>query len=482
MTKKELSFLLCCLCLPLVGQAQTARWLLKPAHKSIAPFAESLYKVTDDLSMSIVNTDGEKLVEADSITFINEGFAMALTNQRGKFQLKAVINEKGETAAVSDELYVTTYPFFSEGRLLVSNSKRKFGYVNIEGKLVIPCEYKEAYPFREGFASVKKKSLPTYINAEGNELEMQLPKKTTLETAMSFKGGKAFLKAKKGDCFFLAKNGTVVETAMPSEGMFADEYYALGGPTKHQETNLPYSPSYASDITVFKDNEQLGYRDNDGILVPAQFDEAYGFANGFAIIKLNGNYGILQQFEGTISMKVSEKGGKLSVKAIVPAEWDDMPAKLIRTIDRSQRMSFQLEGLTSQRNLTTEVPAASGQRDYELEIDDLIVWQQDNNTTAKEDNDSGKRIVGVSVASRIKANGKGVCMVSVRVTNRSDDQQTITVSLSTGGRKTVTVGAGSTGTVTIPAKVLEETRCTVTAKCAAGAGYGSTTLVPAFIL
>lgn len=480
MTKKEISFLICCLCLPLTGLAQTARWLLKPAHKSIAPFAESLFKVADDLSMCIVNTDGEKLVEADSITFINEGYAVALKNQNAKFRLTAVINERGEMTAVDEELFVTNYPFFSDGRLLVSNKKGRFGYVNIQGKLVIPCEYKEAYPFREGFASVKEGKKPAYIDAEGKELVMQLPKKTKLETAMSFKGGKAFLKAEKG-CFFLAKNGTVVETAMPAEGLFADDYYALSGPTKQQEANLPYKPNYATDITVFKDDALLGYRDGDGIMLPAQFDEASGFANDRAIVKLNGNYGILQLFEGTVNINVSERGGKLTVKAIVPAEWDDMPAKLIRTIDNSQRMSFQLEGLTSQRNLETEVPAASGQRDYELEIDDLLVWQQDGKP-AKTDSDSGKRVIGVSVPGRVKANGKGVCMVSVRVTNRSDSKQTITVSLSTGGRKTVTVAAGASGTVSIPAKVAKETRCTVTARCAAGTGYGSTTLVPAFIL
>jgi hypothetical protein len=90
--------------------------------------------------------------------------------------------------------------------------------------------------------------------------------------------------------------------------------------------------------------------------------------------------------------------------------------------------------------------------------------------------------ISVSAPSVVKANNKGVCVVTVRVTNGSSSSQSILVSLSTGDSKKVSVGAGKTATVTLTATPVKDTKCTVKASCSAGTRTCMTTLKPMFVL
>ena len=191
------------LCLPLIGYAQTACWLLKPIYQSITPFGESYYKVNTYSTMAIFDTNGNKIVEADSITYITNGYALALTNTNGKFRLKAIIDKSGNVKDISEEYYVDDYHFFSEDMLGVSNDKGKSGYINPDGKLEIPFIYVSVHPFREGLASVfkpkkglkglissvtNKKALvgsATYVNHKGAELNIRDGKNNPTFTALS---------------------------------------------------------------------------------------------------------------------------------------------------------------------------------------------------------------------------------------------------------------------------------------------------------
>ena len=54
----------------------------------------------------------------------------------------------------------------SEG-LAVAQKEHKFGFINAEGKVVIPLEYDHVSDFKEGLAHAKKGSKKGYIDTQG---------------------------------------------------------------------------------------------------------------------------------------------------------------------------------------------------------------------------------------------------------------------------------------------------------------------------
>jgi hypothetical protein len=92
------------------------------------------------------------------------------------------------------------YPFH-EGLALI-RGKLWFGYINKEGKVVIPIEYDLGSHFHEGFASVKKGCYWAFINSNG-----QLITPFRYEAVGDFLGGLAsiYLAGRTG---YLTHEGT----------------------------------------------------------------------------------------------------------------------------------------------------------------------------------------------------------------------------------------------------------------------------------
>lgn len=59
---------------------------------------------------------------------------------------------------------------FSEGLALVGIDKVGYGFINKEGVEVIPCQYNDANSFSEGLAAVSKNNKFGFINKEGKEI------------------------------------------------------------------------------------------------------------------------------------------------------------------------------------------------------------------------------------------------------------------------------------------------------------------------
>ena len=114
---------------------------------------------------------------------------------------------------------------------------------------------------------------------------------------------------------------------------------------------------------------------NGDILLPAQLEEAGLFADGQAIVKMGGKYGILQYLSGSIDCKIIENSGRLDVSAVIPPAWDDKEARLIRIGKNGQSLNLSMVGLRSMRSLTADVPIEDGSHQYELSVEGLIIWK-----------------------------------------------------------------------------------------------------------
>lgn len=334
MKQKKLQIALTAVCafLTLSGTAQTVSWLSRPEFLSVMPFSNKLYKVNTYNYQAVVNGRGKTVTTADSITFLTNGYALALAQFGDRYLLKGIINREGGFTQFRGEYYATEKSFFSEDKCLVVNKKGKFGYIDPAGNIIISCNYQSADPFRGGAAYVMK------------------PKKGGL-IKVTYEEG--YINARGEDC------------KAPSPDT----------PDPILTANKPFKPTYNTTYTVYEENGKKGYMVNGDVLLPAQLEEAGLFADGQAIVKMGGKYGILQYLSGSIDCKVIENGGRLDVSAIIPPAWDDKEARFVRISKNGQRLSLSMVGLRSMRSLTADVPIEDGSHQYELSVDGLTIWK-----------------------------------------------------------------------------------------------------------
>ena len=500
--------LLACLAQAIIGQAQVAYWKLKPTYQEITPFSESLYKAKTYEDMRLINANGDILVKADSITYLTNGFALVLKYQNEKYRVTQIVDENGKTTDITQEYYATEYPFFSEEKCAVENKKGKIGYINPSGKQVIAFDYVVAHPFREGYASVSKAKKGVialgsslvgrvvgnsktavgpslYIDHKGVPLKLQSEIGTPI-LASSFRNGQAFVQCNDNNSFMINRQGKIVKTLSDSE-VNLDDYFAISE-SRPERANVPYKLSYNPSYIVFKSNNLFGYKKGSSTLIPAQFEQASGFVLDCSVVKKNGKYGILQLIPGRIDITVNDKGGKLTVTGTFPAEFNNCQASFVRTVNENEKLNFPMEGTQSVRSLEVDVMESGGNRSYEIMVDGLAVWHMSavgygmdnsNGGSFKSDTKGG---ITVKAPASVKANGKGICIFDVTVRNKSANSQMITVTLSTGDRKTINLAAGKTGTISFSVSVSKETTCKIRATSLGGSSSYTTKLIPAFKL
>jgi hypothetical protein len=190
---------------------------------------------------------------------------------------------------------------FSEGLAYVRKNG-KYGFINEEGKEVIPCIYDIAYKFVEGLAKVEKNGKDGFINKEGIEVVPCL-----YDWVNYFSEG--LVAAKKLDKFgFVDKNGKeAIPFIYDDAASFSEnkawvkknntQYFInkLGDCVKDcseeinkaNEINKNYR--LEEGMAKVKKNGKFGFIDSQGnwVIQPI-FEEVYGFQNGHAHVKQNG--------------------------------------------------------------------------------------------------------------------------------------------------------------------------------------------------
>ena len=201
---------------------------------------------------------------------------------------------------------------FSDGMALVRmNGKR--GFINKEGKLVIPCKYDFADYFSEGLAPVEMNGKLGFINKEGN---LVIPCKYNY--AESFSEGLAgiVMNGKRG---FINKEGKMVIPCKYNSGDFFSEGLAgvimngkWGFINKEGKMVIPckYDSAdvFSEGMVSVEMKEKFGYINKEGkMVVPCKYDEADDFSEGLASVKMNGKWGY-----------INKKG-----KMVIPCKYDN---------------------------------------------------------------------------------------------------------------------------------------------------------------
>lgn len=237
-------------------------------------------------------------------------------------------------------------PLFIENKaqspLIAVKKKGKIGFVNQQGKMVIPCRYEEnasfqnhiaketfvgdhaeysivdnynAYVFQEGKTTFIKngkvglmdetgkeivpanwssiRNYPSNEITDGSGTYIHLPKKCTYEYATATMNGKGSV--------LLDKNGKACtdyyEDIWEDEGFVVykenGKYGLLNLSTKERVTPAYYDGLYAVNegYIIYKKDGKCGYLDRSGNDRYSTYDEVSPFKNGYAIVKKKGKFG-----------------------------------------------------------------------------------------------------------------------------------------------------------------------------------------------
>ena len=163
MTMKFFITIVCCLLYVIPSFSQIMEWYIKDNYTDVQYMGNHLFKVKNASGLwGIVNENGELSIEAvhDSITPLVEDRALLL-DRSGKM-LRGIINEKGQLVkSFNQGERLANYSYFKEGLLpygVATNNYYLFGYLDINGNVVIRPNYYWAAPFYNGKAVVQYKS------------------------------------------------------------------------------------------------------------------------------------------------------------------------------------------------------------------------------------------------------------------------------------------------------------------------------------
>lgn len=230
-----------------------------------------------------------------------------ITSEFEKKQNKKELNlDKQCLMSVKDGSLIGPYQAiweFSEGLAPVRPLESdKYGYIDLEGNMVITPQFEEAYHFYEGLAQVATKNgRKFFINQKGEKVLEPL-----FDDFGHFSDGLAWVE-KNGKYGFIDKTGKVViEPQLDSFGHFRDGYARLSHDTIIDKSGTIATPpnewfnskdSHQGSVYIaFEKDGLIGFKDEEDkvVMKPCLDGEADYAFNGIARVRKNGLYGYLK--------------------------------------------------------------------------------------------------------------------------------------------------------------------------------------------
>ena len=307
-------FLLAILCFipsfPL--NAVMTKWVIGPQYKTIYHYCGDYYKcrmadgtariISAENGKNIKDNTGAEYIlgQADSLTYPVNGYALIITpSYSNDSDLKGIldINAGLVYKVAQNNYFVSQGSFFSENLLCVKNKRGKFGYLGTDGTEMIKCQFQQAHPFSEGYASVVQKGYyAMYITRSWDHDHVPLTisfRNGDISFASSFKNGIAVVGYDK-DYAYIDKNGTTVRNfTPPSNGIFVDDYdYSISS-----ESQKSIDPARYVDTRKRTTTPNL----------PEQECTFSAFYNNVAIAQeRNGKCGLVKLYPGNLSVRLEE--------------------------------------------------------------------------------------------------------------------------------------------------------------------------------
>ena len=174
---------------------------------------------------------------------------------------------------------------FIDYRRLIRNGR--IGEAELNGRLVVPCEWKYVEGFQEGLSRVKSEDgLNGFVDTMGN---IVIPCKW--ESAYDFSEGLALVGNDRKEWFFIDKQGNI---AIKCDSSYDSDLLGCG---------------FHDGLALVEQGDKYGFMDKTGrVVIPCIWDDAYSFEEGLSTVQdESGRYGCI------------DTRGKL----VIPCVYDD---------------------------------------------------------------------------------------------------------------------------------------------------------------
>lgn len=333
---KKLFFVIMMVGFAFSGQAQIAKWLVRPNYDLIEMTDCGLLKVTSNGKIGLLNSEGKEILPFlyDSITDFKEERAMLFKDG----VLYGFTDPYGEVVVLQESGYKLCpgVDRFYSGMLLVMLNNQYY-YLDKEGRR-IAGPFAEAYPFFDGYACVKayvdfqknpKRTYYDYIDTKGMPFFFKDGDKEDISFMSSFHDGNAVLAIKKKfytidsetckltpisiDSTFnkkslvvslnkeiIAEKGEDGYLVLAKNGKFIFNlfmqlrYMELSGNDPKMMTFFPEKErTFVSDFDTIVSHNRYGLTFRGDKLLPPQFDAVLHMENDLAIVKADGKCGVI---------------------------------------------------------------------------------------------------------------------------------------------------------------------------------------------
>ncbi len=219
-----------------------------------------------------------------------------LINKQGKIILPCIYSRIGS---------------FTDGLIAIEDANNKCGYADIEGNVVVPCQFDKVGYYSEGLGRVTQGDSCAYINNKG---EVVIPYFLAY-SANPFKNGIAAIEKYKRQTYFIDKQGNVVIPqrdyrcyGLTPEGLYIvrseessryglmDKNGTMVVPMKYYRMENSSEGLFAVGEFVRGSSDKYGFIDSKGVVrIPLQFEYAESFSEGMAAVKIGGKWGFINK-------------------------------------------------------------------------------------------------------------------------------------------------------------------------------------------
>ena len=464
---RKYCFILFGLLICLKIDSQTVRWAVRPISAQIEESGD-LIKIRKDGKCGMIDRNNQEVIPAlyDSITVFRDGYAIAMNKSGKQLKIEAIISEGDyEVQPLSEEVFATRYLWFSDGKMPVRGLDG-WGYIGTDGNIAIPCQFQQAYPFSEGFASVKIDDKAYFINRNMDYLNIEAGY-GDLVFASTFSGGEAVVYSRNMKGYVINRHGRTIRSyKVKASEVKPNKYdHSIDNRTQHFfEQIRRLQPN--NEYMIYEENGLYGYKKGETIVLPAQLEKAEPVRGEYAEVRYCGQDGVLQMIDGNFTIQIEnnrlavEQGnasqGTLSLN--LPPTFEDTNVRF-QMYDEQGKEFLIYPNITQGELRTfsfkpTKIPVKNGSSHCSMEvwIDNLLLWKDFCNVnyivkeTPKEIPKKTKtpaieekhRPVVLSLsppqASSKRANPKNDFYVTVAINNKGDVRGVANVSLYVDGK------------------------------------------------
>ncbi|WP_379134913.1 WG repeat-containing protein [Paenibacillus sp. sgz500958] len=251
-------------------------------------------------------------------TFFRDGIAAVKLNNKMRF-----ISTSGETVLETDYFSAGN---FSCGRALFLSKNGKFGYLDMQGEIVIPPTFDYAYDFSDGYATIHvRKGTSTgraFIDVNGNFIHDQIH-----TNSMHFRDGIASVEHSSGKHGCINAAGEYVIEPISDSYIFFSEGLApisikgkIGYMDRKGEIVIPprfgYAGNFHDGIAIIIKRNKCGYINKLGeIIIEPKFNDAEDFYEQLAPVKVGRSWGYINP-EGEFEIEPKYTGASCFIEGI----------------------------------------------------------------------------------------------------------------------------------------------------------------------